>query len=319
MKTIRGLGWALVLTLTAGAAAQDYPVKPVRMIVLFAPGGGADVLARVVAQKLTESMGQQVVIDYRAGAGGKLGAELAARATPDGHTVLMVSASYAGIASLYKLDFDPVKDLTPVTQLNSWPSVLAATPSLPANSISELIALARAKPGQVIYASSGIGGLPHFSGALFTMMTNTQMTHVPYKGGGPAVIDLIGGRVQLLFGTVTQALPHIKSGRLKAIAMCGLQRSPLLPGLPTIAESGVPGYDMTNWFGMAAPGATPARIIARLNKEVLQHLQSADFRSRLAADGADPVGNSPAEFGRLIRSELEKYARIVKATDIRVD
>ncbi len=301
------------------AAAQNYPTKPIRLIVPFAPGGGTDILARVIGQKIGEGLGQQVVVDNRAGAGGNLGAELAAAATPDGYTLLMVSASYAVNASLYKLAFDPVKDLVAVTQVASVPFVLVAHPSLPANTVKELIALAQTRPGQLNYASSGNGSSPHLAAELFTMMTGTKMVHVPYRGGAPALADVIGGQVQLLFSTVIQGLPQLKAGRLKPIAIGSLKRSSALPEVPTIAESGVPGYDVTNWFGVLAPGATPKPIVLRLNKEIVEHLRSADLRVRLAAEGADPVGSSPAEFERVIRNDIEKYTRIVKAAGIRIN
>jgi len=301
------------------AAAQNYPTKPIRLIVPFAPGGGTDILARVIGRKLGESMGQQVVVDNRAGAGGNIGTELAATASPDGHTILMVSASYAVNASVYKLAFDPVKDLMAVTQVASVPFVLVAHPSLPANSVKELITLAQTRPGKLNYASSGNGSSPHLAGELFTMMTGTKMVHVPYKGGAPALAEVIGGQVPLLFSTVIQALPQLKAGKLKAIAVGSLKRSSALPEVPTIAESGVAGYDVTNWFGVLAPGTTPKPIVLRLNKEIAQHLRSADLKARLASEGADPVGSSPAEFERVIRNDIEKYTRIVKAAGIRIN
>ncbi len=311
--------WAIVLAPVPPCAAQGYPSKPIRLIVPFTPGGGTDILARVIGQKLTESMGQQVIVDNRAGAGGNIGAELAAKSSPDGHTILMVSASYTVNAGLYKLAFDPVRDLAPVTQVASVPFVLVAHPAVPASNVKELVALARSKPGQLNYASSGNGSAPHLAGELLTMMTHTTMVHVPYKGGAPAVADVIGGQVQLLFSTVIQGLPHIKSGRLKPLAVGSPKRSSALPEVPTIAESGVPGYDVTNWFGVLAPGAIPRQIIKRLNREIVQHLQTADLRTRLAAEGADPVGSSPGEFERVIRGDIEKYARIVKAAGIRIN
>lgn len=311
--------FSLACTFPPSAASQNYPTKPIRLIVPFAPGGGTDILARVIGQKLGESMGQQVVVDNRAGAGGNLGAELAATANPDGHTILMVSASYAVNASLYKLAFDPFKDLVAVTQVASVPFVLVAHPSLAANSVKELIALAQARPGQLNYASSGNGSSPHLAGELFAMMTGTKMVHIPYKGGAPALAEVIGGQVQLLFNTVIQSLPQLKAGKLKAIAVGSPKRSSALPEVPTIAESGVPGYDVTNWFGVLAPGATPKPIVLRLNTEIVQHLRSADLRARLAAEGADPVGSTPAEFERVIRSDIEKYTRIVKAAGIRIN
>jgi tripartite-type tricarboxylate transporter receptor subunit TctC len=310
--------FALMGVLVAPAAAQAYPTRPVRIVVPFPPGGGTDILARLLAQKLTESLGQQVIVDNRPGAGGKSGTEIAVRAAPDGHTLLMVSASYAVNAAIYRLDFDPVKDLVPVVQMASVPFVLVAHPSLPAGNMKELIALAKARPGQLNYASTGNGSSPHLAGELLTMMTETRMVHVPYKGGGPALTDVLSGQVQLLFNTVVQSLPHIKAGKLKPIAVGSLKRSSALPQVMTIDESGVPGYDVTNWFGLLAPGRTTQAVTARINRDVVQHLQSADFRNRLATEGAEPVGGTPAEFGQLIRGDIGKYTRIVKAAGISI-
>ena len=321
-----GLRTAFCVIVLAGACAvpiaslaQDYPSKAIRLIVPFPPGGGTDILARAIGQKLTESMGQNVIVDNRPGAGGNLGAELAAKSAPDGHTIMMVSASYAVNASLYKLAFDPIKDFAAVTQVASVPFALVANPSVSANNIKELLALAQAKPGQFNYASSGNGSSPHLAGELLAMMTGIKIVHVPYKGGGPAIADLIGGQVQLMFNTVVQSLPLIKSGKLKALAVSSPKRSSALPEVQTIAESGVPGYDVTNWFGILAPRANSRQVIERLNREIVQHLQSAELRSRLAAEGADPIGSSPAEFERLIVSDIEKYVRIVKATGTRIE
>lgn len=310
---------SLVTVFSMPARGQEYPTAPVRIIVPFAPGGGTDVLARLIAQKLTVSLGQQVVVDNRPGAGGNIGTEIAAKAPADGYTIVMVSASYAVNATLYQLAFDPVKDLAPVAQMASVPFVLVAHPSLPAGNVTELLTLARAKPGQLNYASSGNGSSPHLAGELLTMMTNTRMVHVPYKGGAPALTDVITGQVQLLFSTVIQGLPHIKSGKLKPIAVGSLKRSSALPQVQTIHESGVPGYDVTNWFGVLAPGRTPQPIVVRLNKDIVQHLQSADFRSRLVAEGAEPVGGTAAEFGQLISADIEKYTRVVKTAGIRIN
>jgi tripartite-type tricarboxylate transporter receptor subunit TctC len=301
------------------AAAQSYPNKPIRLIVPFPPGGGTDILGRILAQRLSESLGQQVVIDNRGGAGGNLGAGLAATAAPDGYTLLMVSASYSVNASVYKLSFDPLKDLAAVAQVASVPFVLVAYPGLPANNIKELIALAQARPGQLNYGSSGNGSSPHLAGELFTMMSGTKMVHVPYKGGGPAITDLMGGQVQLMFNTVVQSQPHIKAGKLKPIAVADLKRSPALPDVQTISESGLPGYDISNWFGVLATGATPKPIIARLNKDILQALDNADVKARFAGEGAEPVGSTPAGFEQLILSDIDKYGRIVKAANVRVN
>ena len=303
----------LVSTLVSTpVGAQQYPAKPIRLIVPFAPGGGTDILARVIGQKLTESMAQQVVVDNRPGAGGNIGAELTVNAARDGHTILMVSASYAVNAAIYKLSFDPLKDLSPIAQVAAVPFVLVSHPSLAANNAQELIALARAKPGQLNYASSGNGSAPHLAGALLTLMTNTKMVHVPYKGGFPALNDVIAGQVQLLFSTVIQGLPFIKAGRLKPIALASLKRAPSLPQVATLHESGVTGYDVTNWFGVLAPGGTPQPIAAKLNSEIVRHLQSPDLMQRLAAEGAEPVTGSAADFEKIIRADIAKYTRVVK-------
>ncbi len=303
----------------SGAMSQDYPSRPIRLIVPFTPGGGTDILARAIGQKLSESFGQQVVVDNRAGAGGTIGAELAAKAAPDGNTLLMVSASYAVNASLYKLSFDPVRDLAPVTLVASVPFMLIATPSLPAGNVKELIALAKARPNSLNYASSGSGSSPHLAGEMLKMMAAIEMVHVPYKGGGPAVADLMGGQVQLMFNTILQSLPFIKSGKLKALAVGSAKRSPAAPDVPTIAESGVPGYDFSNWFGVLAPAATPKAVITKLQGEIARHLTGPELRKRLAAEGAEVVGSSPEDFGRTMRADIEKYAKIIKAANVRID
>lgn len=300
------------------ALAQTYPSKPIRMIVPFAPGGGTDILGRVIGAKLGEVMGQQVIIDNRPGAGGNLGSGMAATAPGDGYTILMVSASYSVNAAVFKLTFDPIKDLAPIMQVADVPFVLTATPSLPANNIRELIALAKSKPGSINYASSGNGSSPHLAGALLAMMTGTQMVHVPYKGGGPAMTDVMAGQAQLYFGTVTATAPFIKSGKLKALGMGGLKRASGMPDVPTINESGVPGYDIANWFGILAPGTTPRPLIAQLNKHLNVVLGNADVRAKLATEGAEPVGGPPEAFEKQIRSDIEKFNRIVKEANIKI-
>jgi len=317
---MRAIVFALCAALSASSAiAQNYPARPIRLIVPFTPGGGTDILARAIGQKLAESLGQQVVIDNRAGAGGTIGAEMAARAAPDGYTLLMVSASYAVNASLFKLAFDPIKDLVPVTLVATVPFMLIATPSLPAANVKELIALAKTKPNSLNYASSGNGSSPHLAGELLKMMAGIEMVHVPYKGGGPAVTDLMGGQVQLMFNTILQSLPFIKSGKLKALAIGSPKPSPAAPDVPTIAESGVPGYDFTNWFGILAPGATPRPVITKLQVEIARHLSSPELRTRLAAEGAEVVGGSPEDFARTMRTDIEKYAKIIKAANVRIN
>ena len=299
--------------------SQSYPNKAIRLIVPFTPGGGTDILARTIGMKLSESFGQQVIVDNRPGAGGTTGTEVAAKANGDGYTILMVSASYAVNASLYKLPFDPLKDLAPVTLVATVPFVLTATPALPANNVAEMISLAKAKPGSINYASSGNGSSPHLAGELLKLMAGIDMLHIPYKGGGPAVTDQMGGRVHLMFNTILQSLPLVKSGKLKALAIGSQVRSQAAPEIPTIAESGVPGYDFTNWFGILAPGTTPRSTITTLRNEIVKHLSSADLRSRLAAEGADVVGSTPEEFAKVIGTDLDKYQKIVKAANVKLE
>ena len=314
-----GVSLSIVFSPWASAQAQSYPVKSIRLIVPFTPGGGTDILGRTIAQKLSESFGQLVIVDNRPGAGGTVGAEIAARAAPDGYTILMVSASFAVNASLYKLPFNPIEDLAPVTQVASVPFVLTAAPSFPAGNVREMIALAKAKPDSINYGSSGNGSSPHLAGELLKMMAGIEMQHIPYKGGGPAVTDQMAGRVQLMFNTILQSLPLLQSGKLKALAVGSPKRTPAAPDIPTIAESGVPGYDFTNWFGVLAPGATPKPIVATLQREIAKHLGSAELRQRLTAEGAEPVASTPEEFAQLIRSDIDKYRRIVAAAKVTIN
>lgn len=304
----------------AAAAAQDYPTRPIRFVVPFPPGGGADTLARVLGQKLGEAWGEQVVIDNRPGAGGNISAEIAAKAAPDGYTIFQGNVAHAISASLYaKLNYDLVKDFSPVTQLASTPFVLLVNPSLPAGSVKELIALAKAKPGQLNYGSSGSGGASHLAMELFRSMAGIDVRHIPYKGAGPAATDLISGQIQLMFFVQAAARPHMSSGRLRGLAIGSAKRSSALPELPTIAESGVPGYEAGSWYGVLVPRGTPERVIAKLHATITQVLGLPDVRERLANQGFELVGNSPAQFGAYIRAEIPKWARVVKASGARVD
>jgi tripartite-type tricarboxylate transporter receptor subunit TctC len=277
-------------------------------------------VARLVAQKLSERLGQSVVVDNRPGAGSIIGTDLVAKAAPDGYTLLVVASSITLNPSLHKtLPFDPVRDLAPITQLSAFPNMLTVHPSVPVKSVQELIALAKAKPDGLNYGSSGAGTGTHLSAELFKMMTGVQMVHVPYKGGGPAVTALLAGQVQLNFATIPSVLPHVRAGKLRAIAVTTIKRSPAAPEVPTIAESGVPGYDHGPWNGMLAPAQTPKPIIDRLNAEVLKIVHSPAMKAVLEHDGSEPVGNAPEAFAAIIKSETAKWAKVIKAAGIHAD
>jgi tripartite-type tricarboxylate transporter receptor subunit TctC len=295
---------------TGSVLAQAYPTKPIRFLVGYAPGGGTDIMARTVAMKLTESLGQQVIVDNRPGANANLAAEIAAKASPDGYTVMMISVSHAISKPLYKkLGYDLVRDFTPLINISSVPMFVVVPPSSTPKTVADVIALAKAKP--INYASSGDGSPEHIAAEMFKGMTRTAMTHVAYKGGAPSALALISGEVQLGFNTAPVAVPHIKSGRMRAIAVTSAQRNPALPEVPTVAESGVAGYDMINWYGSVLPAGTPAAAVSRLNADMNKALKMADVQQRLAALGADPLGGSAAEFGTYIRSEITKYSKVV--------
>jgi len=296
------------------ATAAEYPTKPIRLIVGFAPGGGTDTTARAMSQKLTDALGQQVIVDNRPGAAGNIAAELVSKATPDGYTLLMGTIAALSInPSLYnKLPFDPIKDFAPITQAVDSTNVLSLHPSVPAGSVKELIALAKTKP--LNFGSSGVGGTGHLAGELFNTMAGVKMTHVPYKGGGPAMIDLVGGQVQLVFATAASAVPQIKGGRIKGIAVTTAKRSALMPNLPTISEAGLPGFDANNWYGVLAPAKTPRPIINRLNAEITKVLNMPDVKNFLFNQGLDPAPGTPEKFGAYIKSETAKWAKVVKAS-----
>jgi tripartite-type tricarboxylate transporter receptor subunit TctC len=301
------------------AAAQGYPAKAIRMIVPFLPGGPNDILGRVIAQKLTEQLGQQMVVDNRGGAGGIIGAELAARAVPDGYTLLL-----GGTASLSinpglhrKLPYDPLKDFAPVSLVGTAPSILVTHPSLPVKTVRDVIALARAKPGQLNFASAGIGTPPHLAGELFKSIAGVDMVHVPYKGGGPALVDLIAGQVNMYFSGISAALPLVKDGKLRGIAVTSARRTALMPDTPTIAESGLPGYEVGNWYAIVAPAATPKAIVMRLNHEIVTALAVQDVKRRFVELAADPVGSTPEELLKYNRSEIAKWARVIKSAGIK--
>ena len=311
-----GVGCALCAA-TPAALGQAYPTKPVRMIAASSPGSAVDIVARIVAQKLGEQLGQQVVVDNRAGAGGNLGAELAAKAAPDGYTLFMGTPAHAINTGLYrKLNYDLIRDFSPVTQVTSGQYVVVVHPSLPAKSIRELIALARGKPGQLNYASAGSGNATHLAGELFASATRIKLVHVPYKGSGPAVTDLVGGQVQLMFANLVAALPQVKTGRIRALAVTGQTRAAAAPELPTVIEAGVPGYVVTSWFGVLVPAATPRELIMKLNAELARTMSAPDVRDRLAADGAEPTTGTPEQFGVFLRAEITQWTKVVKEAGI---
>ena len=308
-------GFLLIsLWLAVPAQAQDYPVKPIRLIVPFAAGGPMDIMSRAIADKLTSAWGQQVVVDNRGGAGGSIGSDIAAHSAPDGYTLLTGHiGTHAVNVSLYpKLGYDPVKDFAPITLMATLPLGLFVHQSVPARSVRELIAYARARPGQLNFASAGSGGPTHMAGEMFKAMAAIDIVHVPYKGNAAALNDLIAGQAQMMFSNLLTAMPHVRSGRLRAIAISSAKRSPQAPDLPTVAESGVPGYDILPWYGVLAPAATPRAIVIKLNREIRAILEAPEMKSRFMAQGIDLVTSTPEEFGTLIRAEIPKWRKVVK-------
>ena len=306
--------------LVAGAViAQPYPSKPVRIIVPFAPGGPNDILARVIGQKLTESWGQQVIVENRAGGGTVIGTEIVAKSPPDGYNLLMVSTSHTTNPTLVrKLPFDTLRDLAPVILAANYANVLLAHPSLPARSIKELIAVAKSRPDQVAYGSGGNGTSTHLSGEMLCQMGGVKMIHVPYKGAGPANIALISGQITWMFGNAIPSVPHIRSGRLRALAVTCKQPIPALPGVPTAAST-LPGFEANSWYGVSAQGGTPKDVIAKLNQDIGRVLGTSDMRARLEAEGAEAGGGTPEDFSRFFRAEIDKWARVIKAAGIRLE
>jgi tripartite-type tricarboxylate transporter receptor subunit TctC len=312
---------ALLLVMAAGGPdAAEYPAKPIRLVVPFAPGGGADILGRMVAQKLTEATGQTIVVDNRPGASGMIGIGLVASAPPDGYTIVIVPAEFTINPSLYrKVPYDPVADFVPITQATSYSGVLVVHPSLPVKSVKELIALAKARPGQLAYATSGVGGAPHMSAEVFQSMAGVKMIHVPYKGTGQALGDLLGGQTQLMFASPLPITPHVRAGRLRALAVASRTRSPSLPELPTIHEAGLPGFETAGWFGFLAPAGTPPRIVEVLYERIAAALGQTDVRERLLAQGNTTVGSKPDEFARHIAQELVKWRKVVQDSGARAE
>jgi tripartite-type tricarboxylate transporter receptor subunit TctC len=309
-----------IVTVGASASEPAFPTRPLRFIVPYAPGGGADALARGVAIPLADILGHSVVIDNRGGGGTLLGSDMAAKALPDGHTILMITSTHAVVSSLYKkLPYDPIRDFSPIVRVASAPNILVAHPSVGVASVKELVALARSRPRELVYASSGNGGGSHLAMELFRSVAHIELIHVPYKGTGPATTDLLGGQAKIMFGGVIGTLPHVKSGRLKTLAISSAQRSPLLLDVPTIAESGYPGFEAATWYGIAAPARTPAPVVNRLNEAIRQSLQDARLSQRITSQGADPAPNSPAEFAAYIKTEVAKWGKVVRDSGAQPD
>ena len=320
LRTLRSaiLGVSLAL-LSALAGAQPYPSKPVRLIIPFPPGASNDIVGRMIATQLSEKLGKPVVVDNRGGAGGLIGTEAAANSPPDGYTLLLVSLGYAFNASLYKLPYDPATAFAPVALLGAGPVVLVVNSKLPVNSVKELLALAKEKPGQLHYVSGGIGSFQHLTGALFKLQSGADIVHVPFKGAAPAMMDVVAGNTEIAIGTIILMLPQIKAGRLKALGVGSTKRLAFLPDVPTIAEAGVPGYEANNWWGIVVPTGTPAAIIARLHKELTVVLASADTKKRFESEGSEAAQMTPEEFGRFMTAETAKWAKVVKEAGIKAE
>jgi tripartite-type tricarboxylate transporter receptor subunit TctC len=320
-ETVRSSPALLLFTVLviAPSHAQNYPAKTVRMIVGYPPGGPTDVIARTVAQKLSSAYGQQVIVDNRPGASGMIGAELVVKAPPDGYTLLTVPITFAVIPSMFpKMPYDTEKDLAPVALVAAAPFILVVHPTLPVKTVKDLIALAKSRPGQINYASASTGGMPHLAGELFNMMAGVKLTHIPYKGAAPATIDLLAGQVSLMFNNMLSAMPHVKSGKLRAVAVTSAKRSAAVPELPTIAET-IKGFEASGWYATFAPAATPRELIAKLNTEINRQMRQPDVAQRLAGDGVEAVTMTPAEFGAYLHSEMVKWAKVVKLSGATID
>lgn len=322
MRTILFSLLTIVATLLAAMPswAQQYPVRPIRLVVPFPPGGGTDTMARAIAPKLSEYLGQQVVPENRGGAGANIGAELAAKSPPDGYTVLLVTVTNAVGATLYtKLNYDLARDFASITQLATTPHVLVVHPSVPVKSVKEFTAFTRARPGELTYSSSGNGSMAHLAGELFSSLTGTKMVHVPYKGGGPSMTALVGGEVSVCFATMPSAVGFVRAGKLRAIAVTTEKRSPSMPDLPTIAETGVKGYEAGSWYGLSAPTGTSKEIIARLHAEAVKVMALPDVKDRLFNAGFEVVTSNPEQFAAFTRSEIQKWGKLVKATGLKIE
>ncbi len=317
---VTGASLVVVLVAMAAHAAETFPSRPIRLISPFAAGGGNDMISRAVAQALTRNLGHSVVVDNRPGANTIIGMELVAKSPPDGYTLIMTGSTVAINATLHaNLPYDSLRDFAAVTQIAATPLIVAVHPSLPVAGVRELIALAKARPGELNFPSAGVGNVSHLAGELFNVMAGVRLVHVPYKGSAPATADLLAGRVSVVFNSAFAMLPFVKSGRLRALAVSGRARSALLPAVPTVNEAGVPGYDASTWYGLLAPAATPRAVIERLQAETVKALTADDVRRRLIEDGLEPVGSTPAEFGAYIRTEIAKWARVISVAGIAIE
>jgi tripartite-type tricarboxylate transporter receptor subunit TctC len=319
MKLVLGalaLGASLV---SGGASAQQYPAKPVRIVVPFAPGGGSDFIGRFIAQRLTESLGKQVIIENKPGAGGVLGVEQGIKSPADGYTLVLIASSYTVNPSIYKLHFDPVADITPIIQISAGPLVAVVKPSLPVNNVKELVALAKQKPGQINFASSGQGSVIHLATELFDNMAGIKMNHIPYKGTGPALTDTLAGQTDVFFSSTATALPHIQAGKLRAIAVTTSKRIPALPSVPTVAESGVPGYDVVLWHGLIGPKGLPRPVVDRLNAEVTKALTLKETADSLKNDGVAPAGGTPEQFAAQIEKEIKVWRKVAADAGVKAE
>jgi tripartite-type tricarboxylate transporter receptor subunit TctC len=323
MKQVARIVSTLVVLLAgvSQAFAQSYPTKPVKIIVAFAPGGGADIVARLIAQHLTQRLGQPFIVDNRGGGGGIIGTDMAAKAAPDGYTILLGQSGPNVLnPSLYaKLPYDAIKDFAPITQATIYPYVIAVHPAVPAKSLAELLSLAKAKPGEVSYGTAGTGSSAHLAAALFERQAHVKMNHIPYKGAGPALMDTVAGQVNMVFGDAASATQQAKAGRVRALAVTGAKRSPLIPDVPTAMESGVPGYEATAWHGFLAPAGTPREVIDKLHAEIAAILKTREVRERLERDGIEAVGSTPEQFGAHIRAEIDKWAKVVRDANIKLE
>jgi len=319
LRRAQALACALLAAFSSSASAQQYPTKPVRIVVPFAPGGGVDFMARLIAQKLPEHLGQQVIVENRGGAGGVTGTDAAVRSAPDGYTLLMMSSTYPVSPSLYKLSFDPINDISPIILIAKGPFIICVHPSLPVKTTRELIALAKARPGEINFASAGTGSGVHLATELFLYMANIKMNHIPYKGTGPALTDTIAGQTNLIFGTISATLPTVKSGRLRAIAVTTAQRVATEPNIPTVAESGVPGYETFAWQALAGPKGLPRVIVDRINGDVTKIIAQKDMGERFQQEGMSPAGGTPQQLMELVRREIDVWHKVVVRAGIRVE